>query len=98
MRERLKAPPAEEIVKYLIAPRMLGDLEPDFAALSQINMAHAVMLREQAIITDKVAGSLLQALAAMDEAGVRAIKLDPAKEDLYFNVEGALIEKVGLDV
>ena len=98
MRERLKSPPAEEIVRYLIAPRIHGDLEPDFAAMSQINMAHAVMLREQGIITAEVARPLLQALRAMDATGAAAIKLDPAKEDLYFNVEGALIEKVGLEI
>ena len=98
MRERLKSPPAEEIVKYLIAPRIHGDLAPDFAAMSQINLAHAVMLREQGIITAGVARPLLQALRAMETAGVAAINLDPAKEDLYFNVEGALIEKVGLEV
>ncbi len=98
MRERLKSPPAEEIVKYLIGPRIHGDLGPDFAAMSQINLAHAVMLREQGIITAEVARPLLQALRAMETAGGGAIKLDPAKEDLYFNVEGALIEKVGLEI
>ena len=98
MRERLKSPPAEEIVKYLIGPRIHGDLNPDFAALSQINMAHAVMLLEQGIITRETARPLLRTLREMDAGGAGAIKLDPAKEDLYFNVEGALIDKVGIDI
>ncbi len=98
MRARLKAAPAEEIVKYLIAPRLFGDIDDEFRAMSRINTAHVVMLIEEDILSADVGARLLQSLAKIAEGGPKGIPLDPAKEDLYFNVEAAVIAELGSDV
>ena len=46
MRERLKSAPAEEIVAYMIAPRLFDEAKTIFPIMSRINQAHTVMLVE----------------------------------------------------
>ncbi|WP_374447010.1 argininosuccinate lyase [Stella sp.] len=98
MRERLKSAPAEEIVAYMIAPRLFDEAKTIFPIMSRINQAHTVMLVEQDILPADVGGRILGGLAKLAEAGVEALALDPGKEDLYFNVEAALSAAIGADI
>jgi argininosuccinate lyase len=95
MRERLSANPNDVIVKHLIRPRLSGDLGQDFLQMSRLNRAHAVMLGETGILSRDVVGKILEGLGRLDKAGVSAIDLNPDLEDLYFNLEHALIEDIG---
>ncbi len=97
MRERLKSAPAEEIVTYLIAPRLFEEAGTIFPIMSRINQAHVVMLVERQILPREVGGTILAGLARLAKGGVDALKLDPGKEDLYFNVEAALSADIGAD-
>lgn len=98
MRERLKSPPAEEIVRYLIGPRLHGDAEALFPLMDRVNRAHLVMLAERGILAAPAAGAIARGLARIAAQGLGGITLDPHKEDLYFNVEAALIAEIGPEV
>nr|AAZ80811.1 iminodisuccinate carbon-nitrogen lyase [Agrobacterium tumefaciens] len=98
MRERLSASPNELIVKHLIGPRLFGNLDRDFLEMSKVNRAHVVMLAEANVLAPDVAVGLLEGLARIDERGLSSLELNPDREELYFNLEHALIEDVGADV
>ena len=98
MRERLKSPPAEEIVRYLIWPRMVAEAGAIFPLMDRVNRAHLVMLSERAILAPAVVAALARSLTRIAREGVEALTLDPQKEDLYFNVEAAVIAELGADI
>ncbi len=98
MRERLSASPNDLIVKHLIGPRLFGKIDRDFVEMSRVNRAHVVMLAESGILSPKVATGLFEGLARIDERGLGAIELNADREELYFNLEHALIEDVGADI
>ena len=98
MRERLSADFGKEIVDYLVMPRLTSNLEASYAAMMKVNRAHVVMLAEERIIDRGAAGTLLRCLTEMELAGARCVTLDPAKEDLYFNLEAEVIRRIGADI
>ena len=98
MRERIKEPLAEEVVEYIVKPRSLPFLARDYRHLMWINKAHALMLVRQDILSADVVRTLLGALVEMEGEGVEGFTFDPALEDLYLNMEHALIQRVGEDV
>jgi argininosuccinate lyase len=98
MRQRIKAPPAPEVVEYLFKPRSLSHLERDFRLMMWINEAHALMLLRQGIVSPEIARPLLRALIEIGRRGVEQLAIDPNLEDLYLNFEHALIQQVGVDV
>lgn len=98
MRERLGADFGQEIVEYLVRPRLTADLEANFSAMMKINRAHVVMLAEERVIDQAAAAALLRCLNDMEVEGASCVPLDPAKEDLYFNLEAEVIRRIGADV
>jgi argininosuccinate lyase len=95
LRERLTASPSEAIIKHLIGPRLFGNLDSDFASMDRVNRAHVVMMIETGVVSPETGRRLIEGLERVAAAGVSAIDLDPAKEDLYFNLEAALIDAIG---
>jgi len=67
--------------------------EPMLAA----HEAHAVMLAECGIITQANAAALVRAVAAIRSEGVAAYTYHPGIEDLFFRIEGRIIELAGAD-
>lgn len=98
MRERLGAEFGQEIVEYLVRPRLTNNLETSFAAMMKINRAHVVMLAEERIIDGAAAATLLRCLRQMEAEGASCVPLDPAKEDLYFNLEAEVIRRTSAEV
>jgi argininosuccinate lyase len=98
MRERLTLPPADEVVEYLFKPRALAFVDRDFRLMMWVNQAHVLMLVRQGVLTHDVGRSLIRALRELEQEGAESLTLDPRLEDLYFNLEHALIAKVGMDV
>jgi argininosuccinate lyase len=84
---------AEHILRpaFEEAQRIL--FEPMLAA----NAAHLIMLAETGIITEAEAGRALAALREIGKAGAAAFTYAPAVEDLFFSVEGKLIEQAGAE-
>ncbi|MFB6073584.1 MAG: argininosuccinate lyase [Haloarculaceae archaeon] len=70
----------------------LADDERIFAADLAVDRAHVVMLAEQDIVDDGVAGDVLAALEDIEAAGHGAL---PDGEDVQEAIETAVIERVG---
>lgn len=68
-----------------------------FAPMLAAHEAHAVMLAECGIITPANAAALTRAIAAIRTDGVAAYAYEPGIEDLFFRIEGRVIELAGAD-
>lgn len=99
MREVIKEKPCEEVLKYLFRPTCSFDLKISYQNIIKVNMAHVIMLKEQKIITSDVARSIIQINKEISEMQSNPkFEIDLNKEDLYFNMEKYLIDKVGLHI
>ncbi len=85
-RDRFRGGPAREFLSSLDADERL------FAADIAVDQAHVVMLAEQEIISQSVAGDILDALAAIEAAGHGDL---PAGEDVHEAIETAVINRIG---
>lgn len=96
---RLKQPPAPEVIQYIFQPRTTrAFFSGNFELLNQVNFAHLVMLREQAILDKPTCARLAAALLQMQSEGPDAVELDAAREEAYYNYEAHLIQMVGQDL
>lgn len=66
--------------------------------MSDINLAHALMLDRKKIIPHQDAQKLIEGVLRLEEKGPQALTLDPKLEDYYFNIEQNLIADVGIDI
>jgi len=64
----------------------------------EISKAHIIMLHEQKIITKEEAQKLMKGLLEVEKIEFDNRKYDPAYEDMFFMVENALADKVGIDL
>ncbi len=87
-RDRFSGGPARSFLSSLDADRRI------FEADLEVDRAHTVMLAEQGIIADDVAGSILTALDAIDVDGHDSL---PDGEDVHEAIETAVIERIGPD-
>ena len=90
--------PASEIQNLVYGPRLENDFRNVFAAMTEVNQAHVVMLAETRILEPQIARTLAATLLDLEAAGAAAFPLDPAREDTYFNYEAKVIEVAGPDV
>jgi argininosuccinate lyase len=63
----------------------------------KISKAHAVMLLEQNIITYDEAKTILRGLGEVEKINFEQSKYDPSYEDMFFMVEKALSDLIGVD-
>ncbi len=87
-RDRFSGGPAREFLSSLAADAAI--FEADLA----VDRAHVVMLAEQGIVDDAVAGEILVALDDIETAGHGAL---PDGEDVHEAIETAVIDRVGPD-
>ena len=66
-----------------------------YAPMLAANRAHVVMLRRCKIITRENAAALLKALQQVEDMGVEELTYESGVEDLFFAMEGKLIEIAG---
>jgi argininosuccinate lyase len=85
-RDRFSGGPARDFLSSLA-----GDARIFHADLA-VDRAHVVMLAEQGIVADDVAGGVLAALDDVESAGHGAL---PAGEDVHEAIETAVIDRVG---
>jgi len=96
---RLKQPPAKEVIQYIFQPRTTREFfTKNFEVLTQINLAHLVMLDQQEILDKATTATLANALLKMRREGPEVVELDEAREDAYFNYEAHLIRLIGQNV
>lgn len=94
----LKEGLAPEIQRAFLAPGLFRSFDTILPLLTDINLAHVVMLAECGIIQSEVASQLLQTIVELDKEGTDAFELDPAREEHYFNYEAEVIRRLGGDV
>lgn len=94
---RLTEAVAPEVCEHIYGPRLDRDFAELFGYLSDVNQAHALMLAKQKLISPSVAKTLAAGLVRMEAEGRDAVKLDPQREDSYFNYEAHLIALIGSD-
>jgi argininosuccinate lyase len=68
-----------------------------FAPMLAAHEAHAVMLAECGVITPANAAAIVAAVASIRTDGVAAYTYQPGIEDLFFRIEGRIIELAGAD-
>jgi argininosuccinate lyase len=82
---------------YVLEPQFIDAQRHLFPAMIAANEAHTLMLAECGIIPQDHATRLLRALADVKGNGPDAFAYAPRIEDLFFAVEGKLIEIAGAD-
>lgn len=94
---RLTEPVAKEVCEHIYAPRLARDFQSVFAAMTDLNQAHVLMLAGCGLIAPASARALAAGLLRMEAEGPGAVPLDPEREDSYFNYEAQLIRLIGQD-
>jgi len=87
-RDRFSGGPARGFMSSLAADERI------FAADLAVDRAHVVMLAEQGIVADDVAGEILAALDGIESAGHSAL---PDGEDVHEAIETAVVDRIGSD-
>ncbi|MFP8953345.1 argininosuccinate lyase [Natrialbaceae archaeon A-arb3/5] len=85
-RDRFSGGPARSFLSSLEADRRI------FEADLEVDRAHVLMLAEQGIVDDDVAGEILTALDAIEVDGHDSL---PDGEDVHEAIETAVIERIG---
>ncbi len=98
MRERLKVDLSEEVINYLLLPALEAEQKRSFTNIMDINKGHLVMLISNGIVTRVDGQKIMEALDEINQKGASSLELDPKLEELYFNIEAALIKIVGVEV
>lgn len=96
--QRLAEAMAPEVQNFIYAPRLAVEIASSFAHVVDVNQAHAIMLCERGIITPQVGQSLARALLEIEAQGASSIEPDPAREDVHYNFEAALIKRTSAEV
>lgn len=89
--------PHPAYAKYVLEPQYVAAQRHLFPAMIAANEAHTLMLAACGIIPDSQAAKLLGALREVEEGGPDAFAYAPHIEDLFFAVEGKLIELAGVE-
>ena len=69
-----------------------------FDIMLDVDIAHALMLGKQGIISSPVLRGIIKGLEDIRAAGFEGLPVDVALEDLHYNVEKNLIDRTGMDV
>lgn len=88
---------APEIQEGLLRPALERGFGPSLPLVEAINKAHLLMLAEEGIVDGTAAARIARAILELETEGPAAFKLDPAREDVYFNYEAELISRAGPD-
>lgn len=84
--------------KYVLEPQFEESRRLLFDHMIDANEAHTIMLQECGIVSEEHASRLLAALQQVRTEGVESFSYNPQVEDLFFAVEGRLIELTGPEI
>lgn len=98
MRERLKVDLSEEVINYLLLPALEAEQKRSFANIMDINKGHLSMLVSKGIVSSEDGLKIMNALEEITQKGASNLEIDPKLEELYFNIEAALIKIVGVEI
>ncbi|CCN06089.1 putative argininosuccinate lyase, partial [Bordetella bronchiseptica Bbr77] len=96
----LSAEPAEIVRRLTFATREAAAAghEDLFHAMSRVNLAHAVMLRDRNLIPPEAARALVALMAELFERGPSSVALEAGAGDLYPQIEAHAAALLGADV
>jgi argininosuccinate lyase len=97
MRERINVELAEYFKNEILLLESIRDYEFGFRELILINKAYAIMLEKKKIIDTESSKIILNGLSYVEET-LKVEDIDGKYEDIHFNVEQALINKIGRKV
>ncbi|MEJ7839811.1 MAG: argininosuccinate lyase [Thermomicrobiales bacterium] len=89
--------PHPEYARYILAPGFVHAQELLFPHMMAANEAQALMLAKTGILPAEQALSIVEALQTISDSGAHAFTYSPSLEDLFFAVEGRLIEMTGVE-
>jgi argininosuccinate lyase len=98
LRERLKAPPAPEMVEAYFRPNTAQGLAYQFDHEMDIHLAHGLMLARQDIVPAAAMRPIIGAVLELRERGPGSLAIDDTAEDLYSYFERHLIARLGADI
>lgn len=98
LRERVKAPPARELVDAYYSHAVAAGKRYVFPHEMRVHLAHTLMLGDKGIIPKADVGPILRTILDLIEAGPDALQVDYSQEDLYSYVERHVVKVLGPDV
>ncbi|MFZ4453736.1 argininosuccinate lyase [Salibacterium aidingense] len=98
MRERLKTGPSKEMIEHIFKPAIQKDLKHSFYNMITASKAHLLMLMEEKIVNSSDGARILKTLQYMEKYGPNVLAVDPALEELYFNMEKYIVDEIGVEV
>jgi argininosuccinate lyase len=90
--------PHPAYARYVLEPAFHESKCHLFAHMIAANEAHTLMLHATGVLDDATAAALVRALRQVSEEGVDTFAYTPSVEDLFFAVEGRLIEIAGPEI
>ncbi len=90
--------PGKTFADAVLEPVFNTQRDHYYHAFLEISLAHAVMLREQNIITEADAKGIIRGLNAVGQRDFSNASYDPRYEDMFFMLEKALSEEIGADL
>ncbi|WP_454703160.1 argininosuccinate lyase [Agrobacterium burrii] len=94
---RLSTPPSEALIKYHDMPALARE-KRQFREFNDVDVAHTVMLSEQAILPHEVAKVILKGLLELRDIGQEKFSTDPLKGSFLLQVESFLFSRMGEDI
>jgi argininosuccinate lyase len=89
--------PGKSFAECVLSPVFNIQRDNFYRPFVKISKAHAVMLLEQNIITLDEAKNILQGLRQVEMINFEDMEYDPSYEDMFFMVEKALSDLIGID-
>ena len=90
--------PHPDYARHVLAPAFEESKRLLFGPMMAANEAHTLMLAETGILGPQQAAPLLAAIRDIRDAGPDGFRYAPQVEDLFFAVEGRLIELTGPEI
>lgn len=98
MRERVKSPPAQPLVKSYYAPAVQAGIKYQFEPEMLIHLAHTLMLERQGIVQRPDVARILKTLLELRQSGTSVLSIDYLQEDMYSYIESYIIKTLGADI
>lgn len=95
--ERIQAEISEFYANEVLLPTTLVEYDQGFKEMILLNKAHTIMLMEEQIIEKQAAAKILEGLDRVWHE-LKRDDLDGAYEELYFNVQKSLFDRIRIEV
>ena len=96
-RGKIQKPLLPQVTRFVMMPDLDKTLPAVYQHYIDINKAHVIMLERQGIISQSTARRILKANQELSDMGdVPTFPINPDLEDIYFNLEKYVIDRIGM--